>query len=338
MALIRAPRVGDGPAVARLWRELWDLHTGWGGYPGTREDLPYLHLAERLNGDFHHRREQILEGAHLHLVAEHNGAVVGQVEGWLENYGVRTETVTTCEVRSLIVQEGAHGLGLGRLLLEHLAQVAVRAAAKPVTLVAEVLERNPAHAFYTHLKFGVLSYSRKLTLEPRARDVSPCTARLAGSKDAFPMGLLHAHLALDRRQRGDFRFDPPAALDASRVSAIAIHLRNQAHNTSAYGPLDYLAEDAAGTPVGAAALMVAPLDPPFLPVRRAALGCFALPNDEHAQAAFNALALRALHDAAAQGARFIELNELVPSTTLPYAVALGTEPWSTIVCKTVRAS
>ena len=34
-----APREpGEGRAVAALWRELWDAHEAWGGYPGSRDD------------------------------------------------------------------------------------------------------------------------------------------------------------------------------------------------------------------------------------------------------------------------------------------------------------
>jgi len=36
-AIVRAPREGEGTSVARLWRELWDVHESWGGYPGEHD-------------------------------------------------------------------------------------------------------------------------------------------------------------------------------------------------------------------------------------------------------------------------------------------------------------
>jgi GNAT superfamily N-acetyltransferase len=328
MALIRAPRLRDGAEVAALWRELWDLHTGWGGYKGSAEPAIYTHLATRLENDFRHRQEQTLEGAHIHLVALEKDRIVGQVEGWLERYGERSETHTTCEVRSLVVGQAGRGLGIGRQLLETLGRVSVAESGRPVVMVAEVLTKNPALQFYQRMGFSISSLSRKLSRPP-----SPAVfARPAGASDAFAVGLLSEHLARERRKRGDLRFDPPASLDAARVSAIAVYLRQQ--NSSA---VDHIAFAPDGTAIGTATLSTTSLDPPFLPQRRAALGRFALSDSRLAQKAFSALIASAWQDAQTHGATFIELTELTeaPTPTLTYAVELGTEPWSTIVMKTV---
>jgi GNAT superfamily N-acetyltransferase len=328
MALIRAPRMRDGADVAALWRELWDLHTGWGGYVGSTESAIYTHLAVRLENDFRHRQEQALEGAHIHLVAVDGDRVVGQVEGWLERYGERSDTYTTCEVRSLVVGEGGRGTGVGRQLLETLGRVSVAESERPVVMVAEVLTKNPALAFYQRLGFATSTFTRKLSHPPS----QALFARPAGASDAFSVGLLSEHLARERRARGDLRFDPPASLDAARVSAIAVYLRQQ--NSSA---VDHIAFAPDGTAVGTATLSTTSLDPPFVPQRRAALGRFALSDSQHARKAFSALIASAWQDAQTHGATFLELTELTdgPTPTCLYATELGAEPWSTIVMKTV---
>jgi GNAT superfamily N-acetyltransferase len=328
MALIRAPRMRDGAEVAVLWRELWDLHTGWGGYAGSTEPAVYTQVAARLDNDFRHRQEQAIEGAHIHLVAIEDTRIVGQVEGWLERYGDRSDTYTTCEIRSLIVSQGCRGAGVGRQLLETLGRVSIAESESPVVMVAEVLSKNPALAFYQRAGFTIGSYSRKLSSSP-----SPALfARPAGAADAFAVGLLGEHLAQERRARGDLRFDPPAALDAARVSAIATYLRQQSSST-----IDHIVFAPDGTGIGIATLSTTSLDPPFVPQSRAALGRFALADSLHGQKAFSALAASAWQDAQTHGATFVELTELTegPTPTLSYAIELGAEPWSTIVAKTI---
>ena len=34
---VRGANPEEGPAIAGLWRELWDAHEDWGGYAGTRD-------------------------------------------------------------------------------------------------------------------------------------------------------------------------------------------------------------------------------------------------------------------------------------------------------------
>ena len=43
--VVRAASPGEGAAVAALWRELWDAHEAWGGYPGSRDARVYAQLA-----------------------------------------------------------------------------------------------------------------------------------------------------------------------------------------------------------------------------------------------------------------------------------------------------
>ena len=123
-----APRApGEGRAVAGLWRELWDAHEAWGGYPGSHDERVYAQLAGRLEEDARVRAGQPVLGRHVHLIATWRGEVAGQVEGWFERHGVDGATPYTCEVRSLIVRShDARRPALGRALLDELAQTARR--------------------------------------------------------------------------------------------------------------------------------------------------------------------------------------------------------------------
>jgi hypothetical protein len=86
-ARVRAPIPGEGAAIAGLWRELWDAHQAWGGYPGSRDAAVYARLAARLDDDARVRAGRLVLGCHAHLVAEVGGGLCGQVEGWLERRG-----------------------------------------------------------------------------------------------------------------------------------------------------------------------------------------------------------------------------------------------------------
>src|SRR6516165_2949654 len=152
--VVRAALPGEGTAIAALWRELWDAHETWGGYPGSRDARVYAQLAQRLDEDARARAGQPILGRHVHLVADLAGSPCGQVEGWFERHGIDPATPYTCEVRSLVVATWARQLGAGRALLEALA-AAARSLARgaPCLLAAEVLEPNPAQAFYTRIGY-----------------------------------------------------------------------------------------------------------------------------------------------------------------------------------------
>ncbi|MBV9945512.1 MAG: hypothetical protein JOZ69_01535, partial [Myxococcales bacterium] len=106
---VRAAIPGEGATVAGLWRELWEAHEGWGGYPGSRDPRVYAQLAHRLDDDARVRAGHPILGRHVHLIADVGGVACGQVEGWFERHGVDVGTPFTCEVRSLVVTERARG-------------------------------------------------------------------------------------------------------------------------------------------------------------------------------------------------------------------------------------
>lgn len=123
--LVRGARPGEGRAIARLWRELWDAHEAWGGYPASHDPRVYDDLAGRLDEDARVRASHPVLGRHVHLVSVVGGALAGQVEGWFERHGIETVTPFTCEVRSLIVTASLRRSGAGRVLLDALSATAL---------------------------------------------------------------------------------------------------------------------------------------------------------------------------------------------------------------------
>ena len=331
---VRAARPGEGRTVAALWHELWDAHEAWGGYPGSQDSRVYDQLSARLEQDARVRGGQPVLGRHVHLVATVGGQVAGQVEGWFERHGVEVTTPHTCEVRSLIVRAGVRGGGAGRALLASLAAIAAEMGrASAVVLAAEVLEPNPAHAFYARVGYAPVAWSARID----AADVQPVkgaafVARLGEPRDALSIALLESTLARRRRAAGDLRFDRPRAIDATFVGAIAAHLANAAAGND---PQEIVVTDAAGAVRGAASFAVNALEPPFLPTRRAMVGRFAL--DPALAAAPLVLPLVAFGQrlAAERGAATVELTDLSgPHTPLhDAALAAGAWPWSRVVTR-----
>jgi GNAT superfamily N-acetyltransferase len=332
--VVRAAQSGEGRAVAALWRELWDAHEAWGGYPGAKDARVYEGLAQRLEEDARVRAGYPVLGRHVHLVAVVHGEVAGQVEGWFERHGIDESTPFTCEVRSLIVRSGMRGLGVGRALLEELASVAHQLGrGGPTILAAEVLEPNPAHTFYARVGYAPVSYNARISSdltppvdEPRAR------ARIAEPSDALAIAVLEGALAERRRSAGDLRFDRPRAIDATVIGAIAAHL---ARGRSSGEPSELVGLDDKGVVRASATLAVSSLDPPFLPAKRALLGRFAIDPARDPAPLVVPLVRLACRLAAYRGASAVELNDLTaPDTPLfRAALAAGARPWSRVVAR-----
>lgn len=332
---VRAARQGEGRAIAALWRELWDAHEAWGGYPGTKDQRIYDGLAQRLEEDARVRGGYPVLGRHVHLVAAVHGEVAGQVEGWFERHGVDESTPFTCEVRSLIVRRAARTAGVGRALLEELASIARQLGrGAPALLAAEVLEPNPAHAFYARVGYTPISWNARIASELTTPSPEPgsATARVAEPADALPIAMLEAALAERRRAAGDLRFDRPRAVDATVIGAIAAHL---ARGASSGEPSELVALDAGGMLRASATLGVSSLDPPFLPAKRALLGRFALDPARDPAPLVIPLVRLASRLAAYRGAATVELNDLTgPGTPLHRAaLASGARPWSRVVAR-----
>ncbi len=334
--VVRAANVDEGRAIAALWRELWDAHEAWGGYAGTRDPRVYEQLAGRLSDDARVRAGQPVLGRHIHLVAHTDLGVVGQVEGWFERHGIDETTPYTCEVRSLIVSTRTRSRGVGRALLESLAQVARHMSrGAPVVMAAEVLEPNPAHAFYAKVGYAPVSWTARIATDsiddlPLAGRSGPWSARLATPDDALAIAMLDPALAARRRGQGDVRFDRPRAVDATFVGALAAHLARPA---GALDQCELVVIDEQHVVRGSASLTVMSLDPPFVPARRGLLGRFAVDPALDPRPLVAPLVRLGRRLAFLRGAATLELTDLDPPSGPLYegAMATGARPWSRIV-------
>lgn len=334
--LVRAAIPGEGRAIATLWRELWDAHEGWGGYPGSRDARIYAQLAHRLDDDARVRAGHPVLGRHVHLVADVGGTACGQVEGWFERHGVDAATPYTCEVRSLIVTESARHLGAGRALLDALAGAARSLAlGSACVLAAEVLERNPAQSFYARVGYVPVSWNARMAASAGASiPATACGARVAVPQDALAIARLESTLASRRRAAGDVRFDRPRAIDATMVGAIAGHLGGDG-GAALSSPTTVVAVDGAGVVRASASFAVHALEPPFVPMRRALVGRFAVDPALPAAAAVFPLVALGCKLALSRGAPHVELTDLpAPGTDLSQAaLATGAYAWSRVVTK-----
>lgn len=335
---VRAPRPEEARRVAWLWRELWDVHETWGGYLGTRDPDVYEGVAQRIADDARARRGSPLYGRHVHLVATLDDAVVGQVEGWIDRSGYARATPVTCEVRSLVVAERARGRGAGEALLAELGRVATEAVApEPVVLAAEVLEPNPAHAFYARAGFRVVAHAVRLGLD--AAFALPSTrglvARLAGTRDARQVAELDHALSAARARRRDVRFDAPRALDAAFVDAIALHLAAPQRSSGPIGAMPLVVEAERGAIVASGLLSTMHLDPPFEPQERAVLARLSARAGSPPGPLVAPLLQAAAQRAARRGARTLEIVDLDPPGAPLHAalLALGAVPWSRVVLR-----
>lgn len=334
--IVRAARVDEGHAIAKLWRELWDAHEAWGGYTGTRDPSVYEQLAVRLSDDARVRGGQPILGRHIHLVAETDLGVVGQVEGWFERHGIDPTTPYTCEVRSLIVSARTRSRGVGRALLASLAEIArYMSRGSPVVMAAEVLEPNPAHAFYMKVHYTPVSWTARIQTDDASevgRTNVPWTARLATANDALAIAMLDPALATRRRAQGDVRFDRPRAVDATLVGALASHL---AKPTSTLDQCEVVVVDESKTVRASASLSVTSLDPPFLPSRRGLLGRFAADPALDPRPLIAPLVQLGRRLAFTRGAATLELTDLDPpgSPLHQGALAAGAVPWSRITTR-----
>jgi GNAT superfamily N-acetyltransferase len=337
-ASVRAPMPSEGTAIAGLWRELWEAHESWGSYAGSRDPRVYAQLAHHIDESAHLRCGRPALGKHIHLVADLGGLLCGQVEGWFERLGGDSTTPFTCEIRSLIVTRRARELGVGRALLDGLADAARDlSSGAPCVLAAEVLEPNPARAFYEHVGYAPISHGARIDLELRAsytnRTGRLAVARAALPRDAAAVAFLDGTLAARRRAAGDVRFDRPKVIDAARVGAIAAHFGSDSAGLSR-DPETLLCVDGDGVVLGAALFAVQALEPPFLPLCRASLGRFAA-NPSCAPLVMTSLVGLAGRLAIGLGARCLELTDLSAPGTPLHAAAMdtGAVPWSRIVTK-----
>lgn len=226
-------------------------------------------------------------------------------------------------------------------------------------LAAEVLEANPARSFYTRVGYAPGSHSARIESAAGARPAGGAfCARVALPRDALAVACLEGVLAERRRSAGDLRFDRPRAVDATMVGAIAAHLggaSRTAHAAGAAGaaggadgagagaaqggpfgdPLAIVALDRAGLVRASAAFTTHALEPPFITMRRALVGRFALDPACPAGPLVAPMVALACRMALSQGAPLVELTDLsAPGTPLhDAALAAGAQAWSSVMLK-----
>lgn len=203
-------------------------------------------------------------------------------------------------------------------------------AGGPIALAAEVLEPNPAHAFYARVGYKPVAWSVRLGTDGATW---PRNARFAGPKDALPITLLDGALLARRRTVGDPRFDPPRAVDATALDAVAAYLTRPPGEL----PAEIVALDDQGYVRASGTLLVMHLDPPFVSANRAALCRVSVDPAIAPEAFIRTLVELGAHVARRHGARTLEVTDLSPPGTPIHAAALGCGAiaWSRIVTKLV---
>jgi hypothetical protein len=222
------------------------------------------------------------------------------------------------------------------MLLDALANsVRILARGERTVLAAEVLEPNPAYAFYLRVGYAPISWNARIAaLEGAGIPQGQLKVRHALAPDALALARLDGALALRRRGAGDLRFDRPRAIDATLVSAVAARLGGGLP-VSLREPQTLVAADPSGAVRASASFTMHALEPPFMPIRRALLGRFALDPTFPAAPLVASLVGFASRISCADGATHLELTDLSgPGSDLyDAAIAVGAGPWSRIMQK-----
>ncbi len=336
---VRAPHAGEGAVVSALWRELWIAHEDFGGYETSKEPGAFDEVARRVDDESRVRAGEPLLGRHVHLVAEIDGRIVGQVEGWVErHHRAAPRLPSTCEVRSLIVTPEARNRRVGRALLEGLCEVARRVCKTDVLVAAaEVLSKNPARTFYDRESFRPASWAVRVA----ARDASSIaergglSARPARVDDALALCVLDTQFHESRRDHGDPRYGPARSIDATWLGNVSDTIRAASQGST--GPVHFVVSDAFGNVRGKAVMGVSPLLSPFARAKRAIVGFVAFDPSVDARGVASALLAATGRLALLRGARWVEIVDITrPATALHEAfIAVGAAPWSTTVLRAI---
>ena len=240
----------------------------------------YARVASRLDEDARVRAGRPVLGSHAHLVAELDGAPCGQVEGWLERRGSGASGPS--RLRGALARRRSDARAVwGRAARCSTAGGTAQALAPaaPCVLAAEVLEPNPAHAFYARVGFAArgLERVRRSCGRRAGTGKERRRARRAAGRCARRIGRLAARGNPGR---------PPTRGGRSALRAAARHRRHPPRRpsprtsrptrASKATSATIVAVDREGRVRGAASVIVQTLEPPFLAVRRSLVGRFAL--------------------------------------------------------------
>ena len=213
---VRAAAPGEGRLVAALWRELWDAHEAWGGYPGSHDERVYAR--PRRAGS--RRTRASAPGAagprapRCTSSRPGKGTWRGRSRGGSSGTGStrRRRTRARCARSSCGGSCGPRGSG-ARSSTSSPSRRGAWGRGGAVVLAAEVLEPNPAHAFYAKCAYTPVSYNQRIVTSLGA--AAPVGgqgmgARPADPKDALAIALLESTLAARRRAAGDDALRSPA--------------------------------------------------------------------------------------------------------------------------------
>jgi hypothetical protein len=206
--------------------------------------------------------------------------------------------------------------------------------AAPCAMAAEVLDANPARAFYARVGYTPVSWSVRVhTLTDPAPKTGSMTARLAVPEDAPSIARFEPAMGL--RGRGDWAVSstPPSIEDAIVASTAAILAAGCADGPRQQETI--VAVDSRGVARGAAAFAVHVLEPPFLPTRRALLGRFAMDPASPAAPALSALVDFGRRLAGLRAARHVEITDVPGPRSELYEtlIAMGASAWSRVLTK-----
>ncbi len=271
---VRAVDAADAHALVGLHHELWIDHDMRGGMPAARDEAVWSAYAEQIAGQIAHREgrrapQSAFEGKLGHLVAEHHGVVVGQVEIYLDRYGFAAKTPHVAELRSLIVSPEARGVGVGAALVMAAARTAQHRVGRRTLIAAEVLARNEALRFYDRLGFRTLERIVGVSAVPEpTMHVAPVEP-----SDAEDLAYLDHDARAQRAAWGDLRFDPPVPPYQELVRMIENGIAQDLIQRGVGDPTrlreELIARDAQGRATAAGHVTASILGPPFAPQTRA---------------------------------------------------------------------
>jgi GNAT superfamily N-acetyltransferase len=148
LAIEKCIHISVRPAVPNDAAALAELSTQL-GYPSSTQQVSC-------------RLAQILGASdHVVFVAEiTRPGAPAHVAGWVHGFVQRTiESDPSVEIGGLVVDQRQRGLGVGRVLMEHIERWAREAGCSTVTVRANVV-RESAHTFYQRLGYDTVKSQR----------------------------------------------------------------------------------------------------------------------------------------------------------------------------------
>ena len=97
---------------------------------------------------------------HTALVAEFDNRIVGWIGA---AQAMMIEVMPHCEINGLVIDERHRGMGIGKLLIDHVKRWAKEKGNKKIGLHCNV-KRTEAHLFYQHLGFAEIKQQKNFVI------------------------------------------------------------------------------------------------------------------------------------------------------------------------------